>query len=389
MTSASSPSRPRNAVVTWLGAAAWPLALGLGGAAASLTGGGPVWAAVLVGGGLAGAWLQGRSAGRLARAAGNGPATQAWQAELPVLCEQALPIWGRQIDSAVGQTEAAIGDLALEFSAIKDRLQQALQLSAHAAGGEQASTGQVFHSAQHDLHQMAEALRLSMQARSEMLAGIQGLNGITVELREMAESVGAIAHQTNLLAINAAIEAARAGEHGRGFGVVAQEVRRLSAQSAETGRQISSKVSTVGQSIGRIIEISDRFAERDQQLLQSSEETIVSVLTRLKDAVDQLEQRGELLQQEAALINDDISRVMVSLQFQDRTGQILRHVQTDLQRLEADLRDWADQPAAHVEADHWLETSRRSYTMQDQLNNHGGGRMAPAAPAATTEITFF
>ncbi len=76
-------------------------------------------------------------------------------------------------------------------------------------------------------------------ATTMIVKNINLLSDNIKEIEKIVNVIAGIAKQTNLLALNASIEAARAGDAGKGFRVVAEEVKKLAAQSTEASDVIS------------------------------------------------------------------------------------------------------------------------------------------------------
>jgi len=82
---------------------------------------------------------------------------------------------------------------------------------------------------------------------------LEGLRHRLATIDRVVVMVDKIADQTSLLALNAAIEAARAGQAGAGFAVVAEEVQRLSEQSAASVREIGAINQQVRESLAPVL----------------------------------------------------------------------------------------------------------------------------------------
>lgn len=74
---------------------------------------------------------------------------------------------------------------------------------------------------------------------------IQEISESTGQMKDLTDLINGIASQTNLLSMNAAIEAAHAGDAGKGFGVVSEEIRKLSEGTTEAVKGISAYLKSV------------------------------------------------------------------------------------------------------------------------------------------------
>jgi PAS domain S-box-containing protein len=194
---------------------------------------------------------------------------------------------GLEGDGVIGSIAAAVNAMTERFSAILSDVQQAaLAVSSSsteilAAANEIASGAQFGARQVHEASSVAEGMAASMErvlghaeasasrAREVLrhvgtgddavVAAHQGMARIDAAVLGMADKMKALEHrsrevfaiidlmdeiaaQSKLLSLNAAIEAAHAGEAGRGFGVVADEVRRLADGSSSATRDVAERV---------------------------------------------------------------------------------------------------------------------------------------------------
>lgn len=298
-----------------------------------------------------------------------------------------MPVWEKNLQLAREQTESGGGMISHRFADIVDRLRRALRTGA----GESQLT-KMFASMEQELQSVTEMLQGSLAARNKEVQEIRKLGEFSVELRAMAREVSEIAKQTNLLALNAAIEAARAGEAGRGFAVVADEVRKLSTLSGETGKRMGEKMSAIDLAIAQTVTLSSNFASHDAGLILQARQMIDAVLERFNMAMLQEIEDARILREESIGVQSDISDALIALQYHDRVNQIIGHVERDLVKLQEKLRemavDWrAGHPLPEIELEHWLADLESSYTTLEQKAVHhgqdGGNR------AADNDITFF
>ncbi|SDZ35668.1 PAS domain S-box-containing protein [Evansella caseinilytica] len=126
---------------------------------------------------------------------------------------------------------------------------------------------------------------------SENKETLTNLQNQAAQIKEFVKTIRDISAQTNLLALNAAIEAARAGEHGRGFNVVANEVRKLSASVEDAIIEIRNNVENITNEIEKIASGTAR-ARGNVTAIQEQVKTASQEFADISNSAEQLDNQA-------------------------------------------------------------------------------------------------
>ncbi|WP_371373770.1 methyl-accepting chemotaxis protein [Sporomusa aerivorans] len=189
-----------------------------------------------------------------------------------------------RVGAIYNQQKEMIGAVAITQST--DRYETLKEVAGHLLNNIStlASTAEEVTAQSQEITSVAQTLAQVAKEAQEQVA----------ETHSVISFIKEIAGQTNLLGLNAAIEAARVGEQGRGFGVVAEEIRKLAANSTESVAKITLIISkiqtgstmTYGQ-IGQVEEGIGQVAQAISYLAGATQE-LRSLAHLLDEKADQL-----------------------------------------------------------------------------------------------------
>lgn len=279
-----------------------------------------------------------------------------------------LPAWQHHIGVVKSQTQSAIDQLTSSFASVLQHFDQAGIGSGQATGTKSNASEPMSLLAlcERELQPVVASLMGVIEGKDALLGKVSNLATKTLELQSMATDVRSIASQTNLLALNAAIEAARAGEFGRGFSVVAAEVRSLSQRSAETGKQMAERVEHIGSIMRTTLDVAQEATAADKHAVTLSGELVDHVLSHVR----KLGASAESMHQHGLLVRQEVERLLIAMQFQDRISQILASLDSNMDRMHQTLAhaQYGDLPTP----EDWLAEMNQNAAMEEQVFVPGG-----------------
>lgn len=224
----------------------------------------------------------------------------------------------------------AIVSLTGSFHSMHEHTQRQRDVSLTVTSGADGDRGNRFDEFVKDttavMQRVVDSIVGNSKLGMELVELTESISARTQDVQSILSEIGAIAKQTNLLALNAAIEAARAGEAGRGFAVVADEVRDLSGRTSQFSQQINKVIQDMQVTVKQTELAIQRMASQDLTFAFESKQNVEKIIGTMEA---QNEARMGALGTLGGITDEvdmQVGRAVTALQFQDIVSQLLGHV---------------------------------------------------------------
>jgi hypothetical protein len=156
-------------------------------------------------------------------------------------------------------------------------------------------------------------------------------------------------------------------------------------------RQSQQITAALAQDEGGIINLAQACEVELQPLLAQLDgpaaATLRKVLGMVQKSVHELEQIATPFEHETQMVSQQVERMYVGFQYQDRISQMMTLLHDDMTHLQAVLADPAP-PLETLDPTLWLARLESQYVMQDQRNSAKASG-TPEQPGDDIETTFF
>ncbi len=126
--------------------------------------------------------------------------------------------------------------------------------------------------------------------------------------------------------------------------------------------------------------------QQDESLSDASRAAVASVVDLVRRTVGALEQVSRPFQHETQMVAEQVDRMYIGFQYQDRISQMMALLEADMARLHEVLNTAGGAPP---DLPTWLERLESQYAMSEQHDNHDGLATGGSGSGQDNETTFF